>query len=631
MNLGFKTRIYASVALLISLSLIILGGINVATLKDKMVEALKLQTTQKLESHVSEMETWVQSKVTAIDIATGHFDADLTDTENKTLIKLIAETAQLANVVVSYNDGRTMMSFAADKQFDATRKPWYKEAVTQNRTIITDLSYDAILDSQVINIVSPIRDNGIVVGVLKGVIDLDEVIAQINTMRFAGGAATLTDRNNVFFASDDPNDIGRTPSQVSETFIPMEQAFASQHAGHIEFVYLDIDFDGYFQKIVLSPEMHWTLMVFVDQNTALQEVYETQKSAVLTGFVLFIFSLVAIVVVLNYAYQPLLKLKQAVLDLSDGNGDLTRRLEVKGEDDLAQISTGFNTFTQSLQQMMLNIEQASQSISSNTQQVGMTAKENETMLLTHSTETDQIVTAIEEMSESARSVAESVGQSASISESARKEAVLSLDVVDNAVETVTALVNEVDEMSIRIQSLNTDANKISEVLNVIGEISEQTNLLALNAAIEAARAGEQGRGFAVVADEVRALAARTQTSTTEISDMLDQLLEGTNGVVSSMENTKNTCQTTANKSSEVSGSLNSMSEAVSQIDDLGNQISAATVQQSAVTQEVSKNMLAIREIVEALVESGRQTVEATESLHTSNQDLEKLVANFKLR
>jgi methyl-accepting chemotaxis protein len=204
-------------------------------------------------------------------------------------------------------------------------------------------------------------------------------------------------------------------------------------------------------------------------------------------------------------------------------------------------------------------------------------------------------------------------------------------VVDNAVVTVSALVDEVEDMSARITSMNQDANKISDVLNVIGEISEQTNLLALNAAIEAARAGEQGRGFAVVADEVRALAARTQSSTTEISDMLTALLDGTSSVVEAMGKTKEQCQSTADKTSEVSNSLTIMSASVREIDDVSTQIATATEEQSAVAEELSKNMLSIRDMVSSLVESGKQTVSATDSLSQSNQELDRLVSNFKLQ
>lgn len=145
--------------------------------------------------------------------------------------------------------------------------------------------------------------------------------------------------------------------------------------------------------------------------------------------------------------------------------------------------------------MMLQISDATQIISSSIEQLSQTAKENEQMLISHSSETDQVVTAITQMSESARTVAESVTQSNQITEAASKEAQQSLVIVNNAVSTVTSLVNDVENMSESISNMNRDANKISEVLSVIGAISEQTNLLALNAAIEAARAGEQGRGL----------------------------------------------------------------------------------------------------------------------------------------
>lgn len=482
-----------------------------------------------------------------------------------------------------------------------------------------------------ISAVSPILHQGQFVGALLGDFQLDDIITQVSNMRFAGGAATLTDKNAVFFASDDPNDIGRTPSQVSPSFREMEAGFHRQESGHLSFPYLGIEFDGYYKRVNLTDDMYWTLMVFVDQATALADVDVAVGNAITTGVVLIGISVGVIIVLINQIYKPLLRLKVAVLDLAQGNGDLTRRLEVNGNDDLAQISEGFNRFSGNLQNMMLQISDATQIISSSIEQLSQTAKENEQMLISHSSETDQVVTAITQMSESARTVAESVTQSNQITEAASKEAQQSLVIVNNAVSTVTSLVNDVENMSESISNMNRDANKISEVLSVIGAISEQTNLLALNAAIEAARAGEQGRGFAVVADEVRALAARTQNSTTEISDMLTKLLEGTDSVVGAMERTKQQCQTTADKTSEVSGSLNMMSASVSDIDDLSTQIAAATEQQSTVAAELSRNMLSIREIVESLVVSGRQTVGATESLSHSNHELEQLVGKFKLR
>ncbi|EMK3380553.1 methyl-accepting chemotaxis protein [Vibrio vulnificus] len=635
MNLGFKSRIYSSVALLVALSLGILGTLNIISLKEKMVSSLVSETQNKLNYHVDELQHAVTTQLKAVELGARHFNAQLSDEQNVNLVRLLAESAGISNIIMAYEDGRSYMSLhksgISTSEQNFNQREWYQNAKSGNSAKLTDIYVDKITGEKVVSATMPVYYQGQFQGVLLGDILLSDIIKMVSDMRFAGGAATLTDKNAVFFASDDPNDIGKTPSQVSPVFGDMERAFFNQQQGHLQFPYLGIEFDGYFQRVNLTQDQYWTLMVFVDQDTALAGVREAQNEAIVTGVILLLVSAVVMVLTLEHAYKPLLKLKKAVLGLSKGSGDLTARLTVEGGDDLAQISEGFNRFVQSLQGMMLQVSEASQNISSNIVQLNQTAVENEKVLITHSAETDQVVTAITEMSESARSVAENVTQSNRITEGASKEAKQSLEIVNNAVTTVSALVNDVEEMSNRIVSMNQDANKISEVLNVIGEISEQTNLLALNAAIEAARAGEQGRGFAVVADEVRALAARTQNSTTEISEMLSKLLDGTSSVVASMERTKQQCQSTASKTSEVSNSLNLMSGSVRDIDDVSTQIAAATEEQSTVAAELSRNMLAIRDIVTNLVASGRQTVAATESLADSNHELDKLVSNFKLQ
>ncbi|ASM99097.1 methyl-accepting chemotaxis protein [Vibrio vulnificus] len=635
MNLGFKSRIYSSVALLVALSLGILGTLNIISLKEKMVSSLISETQNKLNYHVDELQHAVTTQLKAVELGARHFNAQLSDEQNVNLVRLLAESAGISNIIMAYEDGRSYMSLhksgISTSEQNFNQREWYQNAKSGNSAKLTDIYVDKITGEKVVSATMPVYYQGQFQGVLLGDILLSDIIKMVSDMRFAGGAATLTDKNAVFFASDDPNDIGKTPSQVSPVFGDMERAFFNQQQGHLQFPYLGIEFDGYFQRVNLTQDQYWTLMVFVDQDTALAGVREAQNEAIVTGVILLLVSAVVMVLTLEHAYKPLLKLKKTVLGLSKGSGDLTARLTVEGGDDLAQISEGFNRFVQSLQGMMLQVSEASQNISSNIVQLNQTAVENEKVLITHSAETDQVVTAITEMSESARSVAENVTQSNRITEGASKEAKQSLEIVNNAVTTVSALVNDVEEMSNRIVSMNQDANKISEVLNVIGEISEQTNLLALNAAIEAARAGEQGRGFAVVADEVRALAARTQNSTTEISEMLSKLLDGTSSVVASMERTKQQCQSTASKTSEVSNSLNLMSGSVRDIDDVSTQIAAATEEQSTVAAELSRNMLAIRDIVTNLVASGRQTVAATESLADSNHELDKLVSNFKLQ
>ena len=632
MTLGFKSRIYLSVSLLVALSLIILGSINIYNLQDKMVSSLVNETEIKLKSQVSNMETWYQGKQQAIDNGAASFSLNLSDAENLKLVDLLEKSGNFSTVAIAYSNGTSFIS--RDHQILGNNilqnRPWYKAAIQSNDLIVTDIYQDLQTGEKTISLTKAVTENGRKVGVLIGDIVIDNVASSINQMRFAGGAATLVDRNSVFFASDDPSDIGKTPTQVNPVFADMERGFETKEQGHLTFPYLGKDFTGYFQRIHLTGDNHWTLMVFIDKSTAQAGVESAKWNAIWTGLVLLLVSCACMVLSIESAYKPLLRLKAAVLALSQGSGDLTSRLQVDGNDDLAQISQGFNNFTEQLQQMMLHIAQASQNISSSITQLGQSARDNETQLISHSAETEQVVTAITEMSESAHSVAVNVTESNKLTASANTGARESLAIVNNAVSNVESLVGEVETMSGRIAAMNNDTMKIYDVVNVIEEISAQTNLLALNAAIEAARAGEQGRGFAVVADEVRALAVRTQNSTSEISSMLQQLLDVTSSVVNSMKQTQQQCQSTADSTAQVSTSLTEMSQSVNEIDDVSTQIATATEEQSRVTEELSRNMLTIRDIVESLVVSGRQTVSATELLAQANSELDQLVRKFKL-
>ncbi|WP_068714031.1 methyl-accepting chemotaxis protein [Vibrio tritonius] len=632
MTLGFKSRIYLSVSLLVALSLIILGSINIYNLQEKMVASLVKETEIKLTSQVSNMETWYQGKQKAIDNSSASFSLDLSDAENLKLVDLLEKSGNFSTVAIAYSNGNSYLS--RDHQILRNNvlqnRPWYKAAIQSNDLIVTDIYQDLQTGEKTISLTKAVIQNGRKIGVLIGDIVIDNVASSINKMRFAGGAATLVDRNSIFFASDDPSDIGKTPSQVNPAFSDMERAFETQEQGHLTFSYLGKDFTGYFQRIHLSEDNHWTLMVFIDKSTAQAGVESAKWNSIWTGVILLIISCGCMVASIESAYKPLMRLKAAVLALSEGSGDLTSRLHVDGHDDLAQISQGFNSFTEQLQHMMLQIAQASQNISSSITQLGQSARDNETQLISHSAETEQVVTAITEMSESAHSVAVNVTESNKLTASANTGARESLAIVNNAVDNVESLVGEVETMSSRIEAMNNDTMKIYDVVNVIEEISAQTNLLALNAAIEAARAGEQGRGFAVVADEVRALAVRTQNSTSEISAMLQQLLDVTSSVVNSMKQTQSQCQSTADSTAQVSTSLTEMSQSVNEIDDVSTQIATATEEQSRVTEELSRNMLTIRDIVESLVVSGRQTVSATELLAQANGELDQLVRKFKL-
>jgi len=290
-----------------------------------------------------------------------------------------------------------------------------------------------------------------------------------------------------------------------------------------------------------------------------------------------------------------------------------------------------NDFIVYLQEMIADLAASSRQISAELDQLKRQSSHTNAILARHASETDQAVTAITEMSSTADSVAQSANETASFTQAANEHAAQSRRTVEEAANSVLDLVNEVETATAQVQAMQQDARRINDVLGVIGEIAGQTNLLALNAAIEAARAGEQGRGFAVVADEVRALAARTQQSTSQIDEMLAALQNAVDAAVAAMEKTRDSCQATADKTTRVNSGLDQMADSTNRIHDLSAQIAAAAEEQSAVSGEINQNMVAVRDMVDELVESGVTVGRSTDALSASNDRLIGMVNRFKLQ
>jgi len=324
-------------------------------------------------------------------------------------------------------------------------------------------------------------------------------------------------------------------------------------------------------------------------------------------------------------------LQRNIESLSAGDADLTRRVPVHGRDEVDAVASAVNGFIAYLQRLIGEVGEATGRIGSGIEQLHGQAQQSSAILARHANETDQAVTAITEMSATSDSVARSAGDTASLTQAANGQAERARTVVQQASASVLALVDQVEDATLKVQAMQSDAQRINDVLGVIGEIAGQTNLLALNAAIEAARAGEQGRGFAVVADEVRALAGRTQQSTAEINEMLSRLQQGVSSAVAAMEVTKASCQSTAERTREVTQGLDEMSGSVVRISDLSTQIAAAAEQQSAVAGEINQNMVAVRHIVDDLVTSGQRTAESTAAVQSSNEQLIAVVRRFRVK
>ncbi|MCF5766671.1 methyl-accepting chemotaxis protein [Aeromonas veronii] len=358
-------------------------------------------------------------------------------------------------------------------------------------------------------------------------------------------------------------------------------------------------------------------------------MHASLQSSVLVILLILGITLAATVIVGNRVTKPLADAVLALNDIANGDGDLTQRLKVQSQDEIGQLASAFNRFVERIQSVVSQVGETSNHLFSAVDKLHHLSEHYDHQMQGHSHETDQVVTAVTEMSSTAQEVAASASNAATATSDAARESDAARGVVSGAINSINRLVGEVHTASGVIEQLAQETAKIGSVVEVIRGIAEQTNLLALNAAIEAARAGEQGRGFAVVADEVRSLAGRTQQSTKEINEMLQRLQGGVKQAVEVMQASEDRSQETVQEASHIASSLDSMVMAVSTINDMNIQIATAAEEQHAVSEEINKNLVAIQQIVSELTSAAVESNSTTRDLASTGDKLRKLVSQFR--
>ncbi|WXL28007.1 methyl-accepting chemotaxis protein [Ectopseudomonas mendocina] len=344
---------------------------------------------------------------------------------------------------------------------------------------------------------------------------------------------------------------------------------------------------------------------------------------------------VALSIAIAFSLATVSGITQAVRQLQSGgsalaSGNLAHRIQYTGKDELGTIADAFNTMASHFQRTIRELAQAVEQLAAAAEQTAQISRQTSDGINRQQMETDQVATAMNEMSATVQDVAGNAANAAHAAEEADNQTESGKQVVQQTIISIDSLATEVVHAAEVIHELEANSVSISSVVDVIRSIADQTNLLALNAAIEAARAGEQGRGFAVVADEVRTLASRTQQSTTEIQAMIEKLQHGANRAVTVMESSCEKAQSGKEQVASAGRMLEQISNAVATINDMNAMIASAAEEQSSVAEEINRNITCVSQIAEETSDASRQNVATSTQLASLASQLQKLVQNFKI-
>ncbi|MBQ4683025.1 methyl-accepting chemotaxis protein [Aeromonas dhakensis] len=630
MTLSLRGKLLATSLGVVLLMASLLGIVAFHTLKSRTMSAIQSEAVNY--GH-------------AYSVAIGDWMADRKNTVHA-LVNLIADNPQaelVPHLKQAYTSGGFGLTYFGSTQgvmtrqdpslntgnYDPRERPWYQDAVKAGQLIVTAPYVSVTMQKLVVTLSEPVRHQGELVGAVGANLALDKLIDEVLAMQVQGdGYAMLLDSSGLIVGHPNKElalkQIGElSPDLSAATFQQWGRENNELHAATL---------DGRDVLLAVQPVAgtDW-LLAMVMYRDVLEAPLATLlwQLVGLTLVLMLVFSAL-LTAMFKYLFADLGRVAGALHDIAHGEGDLTVHINTRSKDEVGQLAESFNQFVARLHGIVSRLRDVTVELAAQSRAQAAGAQSRSQRVRQQQDEIVMVATAVTEMASATQEIAGNAEFAATTSGDAVKLAVSGQSQVGQSQRSITGLADEVADASQIIVELDAHAQKISGILATISGIAEQTNLLALNAAIEAARAGEQGRGFAVVADEVRVLSRRTHDSTDEIQQMIETLQQTTRRAVGGMETSRQLAGTSVEDAESANQSLARINEAIGSISDMATQIAAAAEEQTSVTSEISRNTENIRHVSQELAEQANQEAAQAAELKGLTERLEQEVGRFRL-
>lgn len=632
MLLRTKVNVAVSAIFMVAVSsLVVAAFLSSKGIMSKMLEASQISMATGAAANV---ETWIQDKLKVV--AAGAKDLEKHPEQPKEYIgtvgRFVTAAGGFRKAYPGYENGAVYYSdsWTPPADYDPRKRPWYQQAKREMKSCVTEPFLSASTNQWILGFQSPLVSAGRLIGVFGADVPLDQIVKTVLAIKFGktGHAFVVDSEGKLLIHPKEEYSMKKKLQELSPELAGITATFAAAPTGHAAYTMNGVD---KFMSFARIPSTGWYLCVTVNKNDAFSPVTRQLVALTSTGIAFLCVGLLIFIVLIRTLLKPLGTLYERVAAIAEGDGDLTRRIAVgKRNDEIGHLAEKLNLFIENVHGIISQMASASNSLSKESAILNNTSATISAGAEKVATQTVTIATASEEMAATASDIANNCHMVADSAKQAADTTQTGFRVVTNTVAGIRARGEITRQNAKAILSLGERSEQVGAIVATIEDIADQTNLLALNAAIEAARAGEQGRGFAVVADEVRALAERTAKATREIGAMIMAIQQETRAAIISMEEGVKGAESGVQEAERLDDALKKILDQVEAVTIQVSQIATAAEEQTATTNEITKNIQQVTGVVQDTALGSLQTAQTSGKLSGLAGELQQIVGKFKL-